>query len=341
MSVTSPPETGRHRQPRRRPWVSLLASLTVIAVAAIVIAPWDAQRRQVIADQITVWTNPPSAEIEAIADATLLTEDARRVFFASLPVIEEAETFNEHCSIEGATVLGCYAAERIYVFNVTDDRLAGTVEVTAVHELMHALYDRLSSSERERVDALVAAAVAEIPDDDPVRDVLATYPESQQADEWHARLATEFSDIGTELEEYFAQYFGNRQLVVELTAQSRAALTELESEIAALVAQIDELGADLESRGNRYEQQLATLNTEIADFNRRADADEFDSAEQFNSERAALLARSDALEADRIDLNADTARYNELVAELNALDARYADLYSQLSSTQAPSNVED
>lgn len=341
MSMAPPPTTGRHRQSRRSPWLSLLASLSVIAVAAIVIAPWDAQRRQAIADQITVWTNPPSAEIEAIADATLLTDDARRVFFASLPTIESAETFNEHCSIEGSTVLGCYAAERIYVFNVTDERLAGTVEVTAVHELMHALYDRLSRSERERIDALVAAAVAEIPETDPVRDVLATYAESQLADEWHARLATEFADLGPELEEHYAQYFEDRQLIVDLNVQSRAALTALEGEIDALVAQIDALGADLETRGTSYEQQLAALNAAIEDFNRRADEGQFESQEQFNSERAALLARSDALEADRVALNSDTERYNTLVAELNALDARYVDLYSQLDSTQAPSNVED
>ena len=323
MSTTLSPASGRHRQSRRSPWISLIASLSVIAVAAIVIAPWDAQRRQAIADQITVWTNPPSAEIEAIADATLLTEDARRVFFASLPTIESAETFNEHCSIEGSTVLGCYAAERIYVF-----------DVTAVHELMHALYDRLSRSERERIDALVAAAVAEIPETDPVRDVLATYAESQLADEWHARLATEFADLGPELEEHYAQYFEDRQLIVDLNVRSRAALTELEVQIDDLVAQIDELGAGLEVRGDQYEQQLAALNAEIEDFNRRADDGEFESQEQFNSERAALLARSDALEADRVALNADTERYNALVA-------RYTDLYSQLDSTQAPPSVED
>jgi len=337
-----PRPRGRVRTPgaRRGPLITTIASLVVIAVALVVIAPWDAQRRQAIADQITVWTNPPSAEVEAIAESVALTEDARRIFFATQPRIEGADSFNEHCEVEGQTVLGCYVDDRIFVYQVTDERLHGTVEVTAAHELLHAAYERLGRDDRARIDALVAQAVETIPADDPVRAIMATYAASQQADEWHSRLGTEFSELSPELEEYYARYFTDRSAVLALERESTAALDEVEAEIDALVAEIDALGDDLDARGERYEQDLAQLNADIAEFNDRAETiGGFASQEEFDAERASLLARSDALDAQRLSLNADTARYNDLVDQLEALDASYADLYSSLDSTQAPDQV--
>lgn len=330
----------RDRRRRRSPWIAIVASVAVIAAAAVVTAPWDPQRRQAIEDQFVVWTNPPPAEIEAIAEATALTEEGRRILFASLPEIEDAESFNEHCGVEDATVLGCYAAERIYVFAVSDERLGGTVEVTAAHEMLHAAYERLSLAERREVDELVAAFVESLPDDDPVRAVVDTYAVRQHADEWHSRLGTEFADLGPELEAHFARYFVDRSAVVALRERSTAALRELEAEIDDLVAQIDALGADLEARGSAYDADVAALNADIDAFNARADAGDFSSQAQFDVERAELVARSDDLEAARVALNADVERYNGLVTTLEDLDARYADLYSSLDSKRDTADVE-
>ncbi|MBN9606634.1 MAG: hypothetical protein J0G30_08490 [Actinomycetales bacterium] len=321
--------------------MATVASLAVLAVALVVVAPWDAQRRQAIADQITVWTHPPTADIETIADEVTLTPDARRIFFATRPSIEPADSFNGHCEVEGQTVLGCYTSDdRIYVYQVTDERLAGTVEVTAAHEFLHAAYERLSAGERDRVDALVAAAVDAIPPDDPVRAVMATYPASQLADEWHSRLGTEFADLGPELEQYYARYFDDRSAVLAFDRQSTAALDDLQAQIDDLVTQLDALGADLDRRSTAYESDVAALNADIDDFNARAQTPgAFSSQAEFDRERAALQARYDALENDRLALNADTDRYNAMVDQLESLDASYADLYSNLDSTQAPDQV--
>lgn len=288
-----------------------------------------------------MWNNPPSDEILAIAEATTMTETARRIFFASLPVVEDAESFNEHCVLEDSTVLGCYAAQRIYVYRVTDERLAGTIEVTAAHEMLHAAYERLSGDDRRAVDALVEAFVAQLPDDDPVSAVLEGYPESQHADEWHARVATEFREIGPELEAHYARYFADRAVVIELHSRATAALRELEAEIEALVSEIDALAADLENRGAAYQSTLAALNAEIEAFNVRAAEGDFATQAQFDGERALLIARSDTLESERLALNADTDRYNSLVEELGELDGRYKDLYASLDSTQAPEGVSE
>ena len=56
-------------------------------------------------------------------------------------------------------MLGCYILNKgIYVYDITDDRLAGVRQVTTAHEMLHAAYDRLSVKERAQVDAMTAAA---------------------------------------------------------------------------------------------------------------------------------------------------------------------------------------
>jgi len=326
-------------QPRRRwlsPWITTGIAVAAIIAVLVAIAPWDAQRRQAIADQVVVWTNPPEPEVVTLAEASEMSQTGRRIFFASLPSLEEGETFNEHCGSEGDTVLGCYDGKRIYVFRVADERLAGTNEVTAAHEMLHAAYSRLSRAERGILDALVEEFVAGLPADDPGFDLVETYPTDQQRDEWHSRLGTEYGSLSPELEEHYAQYFENRQAVLHLSEEATGELRDLEGQIEALVAEIDSLAADLDERSSDYDRWLANLNADIDDFNQRADSGGFTSQAQFDAERAELIDRSERLEVVRLKLNADVDHYNQLVEQLSALDADYADLYSSLDSTAPP-----
>src|SRR5690606_37805998 len=151
--------------------------------------------------------DPPSTRIEQIADELQLSETGRRIFFASRPQIDAANDFQQHCPIEGDVVLGCYGGQRLYVYEVTDDRLAGTIEATAAHELLHAFYDRLSPERAARIDQLVAAYVEALPADDENRRVVEGYPEAQRADEWHSRIGIGYEQLPAALEEHYAQVF--------------------------------------------------------------------------------------------------------------------------------------
>jgi len=237
-------------------------------------------------------------------------------------------------------VLGCYDGERIYVYRVTDERLAGTNEVTAAHEMLHAAYSRLSSSDRVALDVLIKDFVATLPADDPTVELVDGYPPEQRRDEWHSRLGTEYAALTPELEEHYAQYFDDRSAVVALNEESTHRLRELEDRISGLVARIDELGARIDDESSDYDRRLDGLNADIDDFNRRADSGWFTSQAQFDAERARLVARSDALEEDRKALNDDVEEYNALVAQLEELDADYSDLYSSLDSTAPPEGID-
>lgn len=321
---------------RAWPFVVGISALSTAVAVGVLVADWDADDIQYVHDATVAWSDPISDEAAAIAGATGMTAEGELIYRASRPAIEAGDAFNERCALEGGAVLGCYSAGTIYVYDVTDERLAGTVEVTAAHEMLHAAYERLSDEERAEVDALVAAYVATIPEDDPIYEDLALYGPEQLADEWHSRLGAQFADLGPDLEAHYARYFADRSLVLALNEQATAVFRQLQGEIDALVAEIDALGPVLEARIAAYESNLATLNADIEAFNGRS----FSSQEEFDRERGALVARSDASAAEYDAIDAQIASYNDLVAQLTALDASYADLYRALDSTAGAETVE-
>jgi hypothetical protein len=335
-----PPARPRTRR-RLRLWPFLFGGMAVavIATLALLASTWTLPRIQHFHDAYVAWSEPIPDDVAAIAAATGMSEEGELVYRASTPEIEDDDTFNEHCAIEGGAVLGCYYAGNVYVYAVTDERLAGTVEVTAAHEMLHAAYERLSPEERERVDTLVEQAIAEIPEDDPVFDDLELYAPAQHADEWHSRLATEFADLSPELEEHFARYFDDRAKVVELHVQATALFNELRAQIEALVEEIDALDPVLDRRIAKYEAAIDDFNADVDSFNARAANGSFSSQQQFDQERAALVSRGAALDREGDALDDEIDRYNGLVEELTALDADYADLYSALDSNDDTDTV--
>lgn len=323
--------------PRRWPLVLGIVSTLLIVGVVVVLSPWDRQRGQWIQDQLTVLTQPSPSDITAIADATGMSDHGRLIFLASTPEVEDADAFNADCKVESRGTLGCFDGSDIYIYRVTDPRLRGTIEVTAAHEMLHAAYQRLSAEERTRVDALVAEAVKALPPDDPAFADLASYPKSEWPDEWHSRLGSEFAGLPAALETHYARYFSDRPKVLALAKTSTAALRDLETQLSDLQARADALSAEIETRTAAYDDALAAYDADVAAFNEKADSGGFTSQAQFDTERAALVARQRDLSREQKALNQKVEEYNSLVAQLTALDADYADLYHSLDSTSGPS----
>src|SRR5690606_11618218 len=131
-------------------------------------------------------------------------------------------------------VLGCYSQQRIYIFDVQDERLNGVKEVTAAHEMLHAAYDRLSSGERERVDTLINEAFRSI-ENERIRDAAQNYESDGHGtlnNELHSILGTEAADLPEELEEYYSRYFDDRSHIVSIAESYEAVFIEIQEQIA-------------------------------------------------------------------------------------------------------------
>lgn len=162
----------------------------------------------------------PEAEIAMLVDRMALTDEGRRVFLLAQPVV--VDDLGELCGEvpdDGELVtLGCYHGfDRIYVLRGGGPYGDAVTVTTAAHELLHAVYARMSSAEREELAPLVAAEVSRIPADDPV---LAQIDASVGADEPN-RTNEQFAYLGSqvvlpggfspELEAVYARWFADRE----------------------------------------------------------------------------------------------------------------------------------
>lgn len=310
----------------------------VVSGVFIVVAIWAVLNRQLIFDQFSVWNYTPSAAIIEIEEKAAFTDDGQFIFYATHPVVAEQSEFNEECPRQevGNPILGCYtSSDRIYIYELTNDQLAGMKEVTAVHEMLHAVWVRMGESERKEVDTLLRDAYASI-EDSELKDRMAYYERTepgQFTNELHSILGTEVHDLSPALEQYYAKYF-DRETILALHDAYSAVYDSLYAQADDLYQKMEALAQSIETRSTQYDADVAQLSSDIDSFNARANSGNFASVSQFNAERASLIARRNALEAERIALNNDIALYNEYYAQYQELAKQIEVLNDSIDSFQ-------
>ena len=289
-------------------------------------------RSQEIRDWWVLRGYVPSARVEKIGTETTMTDYARNLFYVHNPQIEPSNKFNLDCTIaEASIVLGCYNGTGIFIYEVTDARLAGVQEVTAAHEMLHAGYDRLSDKERERVDILTAREMAKITDE-RLRTVIASY-RSRDANivpnELHSILGTEVRNIDPELETYYKKYFTNRSAVVALSEKyeqvftdSKAKVERYDAELALIKSQVDILEKDLDIRADDLAIDKAELDR-LAKTNR---------VSEYNNKVPSYNQNVNSYNLDLERYKGLIDEYNGKVVERNSLTVEQNSLIKSLDS---------
>lgn len=297
--------------------------------------------RQLILDYIDFATYKPDSDMSAIAQRASLNNTGKFIFYATRPAIEDSHQFNKNCARleQGTAILGCYESDRIYIYNVKDSRLDGIREVTAAHEMLHAVYQRMSDEERKKVNALVEAEYEKLSADPRFADRMAFYARTEPGErdnELHSIIGTEVSGIDPELEIHYAKYFVNRASVLDLFNGYNSVFIEIDTKAKSLSSQLDLLSAKIDSSMSDYNNKVRKLNKDIEDFNRRATAGAFSTQASFNNERQALVVRADAVTAQRASIDADLERYDELRRQYNEIVTASNNLYKSIDSSLAP-----
>ncbi len=230
--------------------------------------------KQAVYDWYRLRNYQPTAQIAQLATDASMNDDARRVYYVQYPLIDERQSFNEHCKVgEQTIVLGCYVSRAgIYILKVDDPRLQGIEQVTAAHEMLHAAYERLSKSDELKVRQQLIDAYAKITDP-RLQATIKQYKDSgaDEVNELHSILGTEVRDLPAELEDYYHRYFADRKKVVSYSEQYEKAFSELKDKVAnydkqlsTLKVQIDEHQADLTQRSGAIEGKKAQLDGLLA-----------------------------------------------------------------------------
>lgn len=278
-----------------------------------------------VADYLSFRNYQPTEQISAMATRSGMSDGGRYHFYLGRPVVTDSGVFNDLCQRKEKSnpILGCYVPtdSRIYIYDVEDLDLDGINEVTAAHEMLHVVYDRLSQSERDRLGPKLEAAYERLATED-LTSRLEYYKNTSpgsRSNELHSILATEFRDLGPDLEDYYAKYFSDRQAVVGLYEGYSEKFFALQRESIELSERLEAERADIETRSAQYEADVARLNADIEAFNRRADSGYFSSESHFYAERSVLMARSNELSARQAGLSQMIDTHNREVDRLNSM----------------------
>jgi hypothetical protein len=321
----------------RRSLSELVLSAIIILLAAFIF--WQ---HTAIVDRVTVWRYQPAPEIVAIADDTDMSETGRFYFYASRPSLLSRDSFNRHCTnhSEQTIVLGCYTGRLIYIYNVNDSRLPYIEEVTAAHEMLHAVYERLSSTGRDQVNAMIDRAMNEL-NDDHILALIDLYRDSDPEhlhNEMHSILGTEASELPAELEEHYARYFNDRSVVVSMADQYKTVFNDLRAEQRRLSRELADMGDRIDARNLAFEADVAAFERRVDSFNQKARSGGFGSDTEYDTERAALEREQASLEAERAAINRLINTYNDMRKQLQDIVIETRSLNESIDS-RSPTNV--
>jgi len=293
--------------------------------------------RQPIIDNVKAYNYQPSSDVSSLRDDLQLTEKGLLYFDASETVLQTSEPFNESCQQQKETknpILGCYYLQKIYVFNIDNEKLNGIEQTTAAHEVLHAAYERLSSGERNSVDKELKRVYESVRNKD-LEERMAYYEKTepgQEMNELHSILATEFKTLSPELEAHYKQYFKNRGAVVAFYEKYNTAFTSVLTKSDKLLEAIDSTITRINASIKKYNADRKSFESAISAYQSRTYTSQVESNRDFN----ALKARENELNARTATINASINEVNRLKKERNTLIGEYNELNMSINSSAKP-----
>ncbi|MDR2524088.1 MAG: hypothetical protein LBC95_00900 [Candidatus Nomurabacteria bacterium] len=288
-------------------------------------------------DQITVATFQPSPAITDLAEGSGMSDYGRFYFYAAVPEVNDSQDFNINCADvinEESYTLGCYNG-RIFLFNVTDERISGVKYVTAAHEMLHVAYDRLGPLEKNRVDELLKKQLSHTTDQ-RVLDLVEMYAQSepgQELNELHSIFGSELADLSPELSDYYRRYFADRGKTTSASEKYEAIFADMERRADELEIKMAALDGEIKSMSAQYDADAAALSADVDEFNSLASlSGGFPSEAAFYAQRNSLLYRQSQISGAVDAINAKIDEFNGYVTDLQALGRDAASLQKSIDS---------
>ena len=309
-------------------WVSL-ALLLGILVAVVMF-------RGLIADGVRALYYQPSPIVAQLSVDTTFTWLGKMYFYASHPVVDKTNRASTKCGVEkSSAILGCYAGGTIYVYDIDNTELKGVEEVTAAHEMLHAAYARLKTADRENINALLTKELDTLRDNQPFMERLKAYDtlsEQDRLNELHSIIGTEVSMVSSELGNYYAQYFQDRQKVAKLYQNYVSVFFKLQDETQRLVDSYNQLVGERNAMVESMNVRSDELQARVTDANRRNDIDPA-LAQSINNE---IASYNKALVSTRERLAAYDIKISQLRIKIESSAAHQQQLNQTIDSSLAP-----
>lgn len=275
--------------------------------------------------------NPPT-KIVQLADDIKASDYGRKLFYVYHPELNDKQSFNENCrGGERTIVLGCYVdGAGIYLYNVTEPRLEGVVQVTSAHEMLHAAYGRLRASEKIRIGNLLEESYADLKDE-RIRASIEDYRKNGAdiTNELHSILGTEVRNLPPELEQYYKQYFFDRAKTVAYSEKYEQAFTQRQKQVADADNRLTSLKKEIESE----QQKLIVLKQNLD--NERQELDNLLQRQKYEAYNAGVPRFNQNVNNYNTKvrfIGSLIDKYNLLVAERNTIVLEEKELVKAIDS---------
>ena len=332
-------------KPSSKGLISVVIIAAVIGVIVYGGGGYVLLNKQSVVDQVHYSQFIPTSSSKEQVTRSGMSPKGQFLFYASDPVVLEKTDFNQTCSTatSDSSVLGCYitATGHIYLYHQTDKRLDGEEEVMAAHEMLRAVWQRMSAAQR---DALVPELTHVLATNEDTRlDLKSRYDNVVRNDpndrygELYAMLGTEVPNVGTALEASYAPYFVKRSTVTKLNEFAIAYVVALTTQITSFDDELTATDAHIKVRKKAITAAIKVYNSDVSKFNARAEAfGGFASEGQFNVARNGLESRRNSLNAQIKKINKTIDAYNAQLKQLNGLLKTAVDLGRSLNTTLTP-----
>ncbi len=292
---------------------------------------------QILKDYFTGLSYAPSGEMSEIKEKLSLTSRADLIFKASFPTLETEADFNRDCNSHDSeiSVLGCFSNDKIYVYNIKSSELSGILESTTAHELLHAIWSRLSGAEKATLTPVLENVYRE--NEASLKDTLENYEAEDRLDELYVRVGTQISSLPSDLETHYQKYFENRSAIVEFYENYIAPFNELKEKIDALEKELESLKTEIDSETAEYESRAEKFNTDVKNFNTCANTVNCYTESAFYARRAELVAEEKNLNLMFENLDLKVSEYNTKVEEYNKNVLKSNNLQKVINSNSVPS----
>ncbi|HVA11102.1 MAG TPA: hypothetical protein VNG32_02960 [Candidatus Dormibacteraeota bacterium] len=248
--------------------LTLLIALWLVVVGLLVV------NGQSIVDWWRLRGYVPPAAVVNLANEDTMTAYTRHLFYLNRPqLLSSVTSFRGYCPENlGSIVLGCYHPDQdgIFIYNVSDPSLAGVQQVTAAHEVLHAVYARLTSSERANLNSELQSYYDNGLTNTQVKAEVKLYQQTEPGsvmDEMSCTFGTEIANLPAALNAYYSKYFTNRAAIVAHEQNYQAAFSSRQAVVAQDDAQLASLKSQLDSTEAQLTTSLNSLNAQQSNLN--------------------------------------------------------------------------
>lgn len=322
--VETPPKPKRKA---RHIVFSILAFLFGVAVALVV-------DYRAIFDWILGFSYEPSSAMSQTIANLNLTDRGMRIVKASFAEFQDSDNFNRNCPSATAetSVLGCYYDWHIYVYDVDNAELNGIKEAVLAHELLHADWQRERELVKKELEPILRQTYETYKDE--LADHMKTYSEENFVDELHSVIGTQLdvAKLPSRLQEHYRSFFNDHSKIIGYFNQYNDKFLKLKQEMEELAAKIEQMKAEIEEKTETYRKKSQKLSKDIDEFNRRATSNYYTDQWSFSEDRAALVARQEALNKDYKELSDLVDEANKYVEQYNQNVSRSSELYRSINS---------